>query len=460
MAWTHTQQVHLSIWPHFTGPLSMVGSGLIICEVLRDPKKRRKVYHRLLLAMSICDLNTSLWYSLSTVAIPRGTENVYAPSGTRGTCTAQGFFIQFGIATPLYNAALAIYYLLIVRYQWKEQRIRKAEKALHAAPLAWAAATSLASLGMTLLNNANLWCWIASVPLGCTGSRRNGGVNDCERGDNAWIYRWAFFYGPLWFAIALSGVAMVMTWGVVRKTEAQTDKRRIALEVSPGGTADEDDGEAENRSRNQQRGKRSRQVATQAFFYMLAFFLSWTPATLTRFIQMVWGKTYYPIILMMAIFTPLQGFFNFLVYSRPRWMRFRKSHPEWNFCRACLFLFCHRDDLNRKSSTEHYGNLSRAMSSKRKMASGASRRSSNSVGRKSSLDSVADHVESNDKGASAEAEKFLAEDYNKEAVSDTEEKKQEEGFTDEGAAPPKKTRNPIVSFSKSTVYGSDVTSTS
>ena len=90
------------------------------------------------------------------------------------------------------------------------------------------------------------------------------------------------------------------------------------------------------------------------------------------------------------------------------------------------------------------------------MASGISRKSSNSVGRKSSLDSVADHIESNDKGASAEAEKFLAEDYNNDgAASDAEEKKQEEGFPDEDP-PKKKTRNPIVSFSKSTVGGSDV----
>ena len=316
MAWSAVQQAHLAIWPHFTGPLSMIGSGLIICEVLRDPKKRRKVYHRLLLAMSICDFNTSLWYSLSTWPIPEGTANVYAPSGTRGSCTAQGFFIQFGIATPLYNAALAIYYLLIVRYQWKENRMARTEKVLHAVPIVWATATSLASLGLTLLNNANLWCWIASVPLSCTGSRRNDGVDDCERGNNAWIYRWAFFYGPLWFAIALSGVAMILTWMVVAKTEAQTDKRRLELEVAPGGsTIDGQHADEEERKRIR-RGKRSRQVATQALFYMLAFFFSWTPATLTRFIQMVWGKTYYPIILLMAIFTPMQvSLLYFLIFS-------------------------------------------------------------------------------------------------------------------------------------------------
>ena len=96
------------------------------------------------------------------------------------------------------------------------------------------------------------------------------------------------------------------------------------------------------------------------------------------------------------------------------------------------------------------------------MGSGISRPSSNSVGRKSSLDSLADdNVESNVKEAPAETEKISSEDVivnSNEAASDTEERKQEEGcmqgFPDE--EPPKKRRNPIVSFSKSTLGGSDV----
>ena len=161
MSWTtEIQQKHLSIWPHFTGFLSMIGSGLIIFEVLRDPKKRRKVYHRLLLAMSICDFNTSFWYFLGTWPIPRGTSNVFAASGTQASCTAQGFFIQFGIATPIYNAALSFYYLLIIRYQWKEKRMKTTEKYLHALPLLWATSTSFAALGLATLGDDNLWCWI------------------------------------------------------------------------------------------------------------------------------------------------------------------------------------------------------------------------------------------------------------------------------------------------------------
>mmetsp|Transcript_26122 Transcript_26122/g.52498 ORF Transcript_26122/g.52498 Transcript_26122/m.52498 type:complete len:493 (+) Transcript_26122:185-1663(+) len=346
MPWSEIQQKHLSIWPHFTGTLSMIGSGLIIHQVLRSPKNRNRVYHRLLLAMSICDFNTSFWYFLSTWPIPAGTSNVFAPSGTQASCTAQGFFIQFGIATPLYNAALAFYYLLTIRYQWREKRMKKAERYLLAVPLVWASGTSLAALGMTLFNNANLWCWISSVPLGCKGSLRNDGVNDCERGNNQWIYRWIFFYGPLWTAILLSGVAMLLTYFSVAQTEKASSKwkNNDTFKYEPTDSALRKKKEKEESDR-----KHSKQVSSQAFYYLMAFFLSWTPATLTRLIQMVSFKTYYPLILLMAITNPMQGLLNYLVYMRPRWLAYRKRHPEWGRCMAFAMIF--RGEFHRTEST-------------------------------------------------------------------------------------------------------------
>lgn len=332
----------------------MIGSGLIIYEVLRNPKNRTKVYHRLLLAMSICDFNTSFWYFLSTWPIPKDTANVFAPSGTRASCTAQGFFIQFGIATPLYNAALAFYYLLIIRYQWKEKRMKRAEKYLHAVPLVWASGTSLASLGLTLLNNANLWCWISSVPLSCKGSYRNNGVNDCERGNNSWIYRWAFFYGPLWAAIVCSGVWMLLTYLAVRKTEMASSKwRSRAPAAAASSTVAMSSVTRKKKEKEDNDRKHSKQVASQAFYYLMAFFFSWLFGTLTRFIQMTSGKTYYPIILLMAIFTPMQGFLNYLVYMRPRWISYRKKHPEWGRCMAFAMLFRGELHSSRDTVTEH-----------------------------------------------------------------------------------------------------------
>ena len=225
--------------------------------------------------------------------------------------------------------------------------MKKAERYLLAVPLVWASGTSLAALGMTLLNNANLWCWISSVPLGCKGSLRNDGVNDCERGNNQWIYRWIFFYGPLWAAILLSGVSMLLTYLSVAQTEKASSKwkNNDTFKYEPTDSALRKKKEKEESDR-----KHSKQVSSQAFYYLMAFFFSWTPATLTRLIQMVWFRTYYPLILLMAIFTPMQGFLNYLVYMRPRWLAYRKRHPEWGRCMAFAMILLGEFHKNTEST--------------------------------------------------------------------------------------------------------------
>lgn len=306
------QQIHLSIWPHFTGVLSMIGSGLIINQILRSRSNRKRVYHRLLLAMSICDFNTSFWYSLSTWPIIKGTPGVYQPIGTKGLCTAQGFFMQFGVATPLYNAVLAFYYLLTIRYHWKENKMKKAEKYLLSGPLIWASISSFTALGLSLFNNATLWCWIGPDPSG--------------EDNNFKSFRWIFMYGPLWAAIISSGVAMLLTYLSVRQTEKASERWVRGATSGAGVKKDED-------------RKHSEQVSTQAMYYLLAFFFTWTPATLTRCMQMMNATVPYALLLLMAIFTPMQGFLNFLVYMRPRWIAHRKKHPEWGRCMAFAMMF-------------------------------------------------------------------------------------------------------------------------
>merc|ERR1711862_139059 len=84
--------------------------------------------------------------------------------------------------------------------------------------------TSLAGLYLKLYNNANLWCWIASYPSTCKGSYRNNGVNDCIRGNNAHIYRIAFFYGPLFFTIFVSALLMASTVHFVLLVEKKSSR--------------------------------------------------------------------------------------------------------------------------------------------------------------------------------------------------------------------------------------------
>lgn len=206
MAWSEGQQLALALVPKFSSVLSLFGSIWISIEVLFDKTpgmpKRKHPYHRLLLAMSIYDILESVWNFLSTWPIPKGTEGVWRPMGTTKTCTAQGFFLTLSVAVPIYNAFLALYYLLVINYNMKDEKLKQfVEPVMHGVAFFWTFGTALTSAWMGLINNANLWCWIAPYPAGCLDSRRYGSEGNCERGDNAWIYRWAFYFAPLWFCI-------------------------------------------------------------------------------------------------------------------------------------------------------------------------------------------------------------------------------------------------------------------
>ena len=95
------EQVALAIIPKVTSSLSILGSGYITFDVLRPHKVVRSSYQRLLVGMSICDLSMSGGIFMSTWPMPRDVPNVYGNVGTVQTCTAQGFFEQFGVSTVM-----------------------------------------------------------------------------------------------------------------------------------------------------------------------------------------------------------------------------------------------------------------------------------------------------------------------------------------------------------------------
>lgn len=152
MAWSERQQAVIAIVPKFSASLSIIGSSCIIVECLFvDRRKLERVYHRILLAMSIIDVIESSWNFCSTWPIPRGTRGVAFAAGNVTTCTAQGFILEFGLAIPMLNMCLSIYYLLVIKYSWSEDKIRKrAEPWFHGVSLCVALAFALAGIPMKL----------------------------------------------------------------------------------------------------------------------------------------------------------------------------------------------------------------------------------------------------------------------------------------------------------------------
>jgi hypothetical protein len=129
-------------------------------------------------------------------------------------------------------------------------------------------------------------------------------------------YRWAFFHGFLWSVFAFLCIAMVVIYRHVKMKEQKMKRYKYSSQR-----------------------KQSRRFANQACFYVIIYFFNWIFSMIQWTIQQQTGLVYTPILFLQTIFVPSAGFFNALVYIRPRYLRFRENNPTLSFCqRMTAFL--------------------------------------------------------------------------------------------------------------------------
>lgn len=282
--------IALDVIPKVMATASFIGSSFIVIDFIisvRRDKASTSTYNRLLAAMSSIDICTSICYFLGTWPIPEGSVPHLA-SGNAATCSVQGFIIQAGLAIPFYNLSLAMYYMLVVVYGWNRYKIAKLEPYFHAVPILAGLGTATASVFLDLLHNSNLWCWIAT-----------NNTND----NNFDLYRWAFFYVPAWLCILGVTMMMALICKSVFTEEIRTASlRRISTKKNLG-----------------------EQVAWQALWYVGALYITWVFATTSRIVQVITGTIPYPLVVAFVATLPGQGFWNFLAYIRPRYLRYMKG---------------------------------------------------------------------------------------------------------------------------------------
>jgi hypothetical protein len=245
--------------PKFTAAASAVGSSLIIRDVIQIRKNTSdelSTRHRILAGMSVCDIiSSSAWFLTSWPVpedLPFGLWNV----GNRRTCSAQGFFIHLGIGTVTYNACLALYYLLVIRYGWKNEYIAKrVEPWMHFVAVGFALSTGVASLALNIFNPIGFGfsCSITSPPPMCAQSSESRSPTDCIHGDDANIYLIAFWVGPACCIIVFLAMSLFLVYWRIRTVESSSSH----FQSQPG--------------RLQQR------FALQAFLYVGAMFITWGP---------------------------------------------------------------------------------------------------------------------------------------------------------------------------------------
>lgn len=327
--------------PLLTANLSVIGSGLIIYCMLVPGRqtKLRKPHHRILLAMSIYDLFYSLAKAWTFLLTPRagepGAMGVPGAQGNMATCRLQGFFIETAHATGAYNSLLSIYFWLSICRGVKNERWDKYEPLAHALIFVIFVGFAIAGVAIELFNPAFGFCFIASYPPGCESAP---GAPTCERWPPRTMGLMYEIFAQMWVQAYLVIVVMtnVAIWYKVHKQEKairDINSRSISRQAS------------QSYNNKKKDVNRERMVAIQSTLYVGAFILCWIGPTAFHLADWISGFKSFWAVLVIVIFTPLQGFWNAIVFARPTYIRLRRKYPDLKRLQAVKMIFFTADPV-------------------------------------------------------------------------------------------------------------------
>ncbi|CAJ1929963.1 unnamed protein product [Cylindrotheca closterium] len=355
-----SSQEVLEIIPKFTGGLSFVFSlSTAVYIIFFSDDTKKGFYNRLVIGMCFADMLSSLAFFFSTWPMPTDSDAVIA-AGNEATCRIQGFFIQYSISSQLYVGSIGAFYLLAIKYGWKERHFAKWGPLFHFVPVGFGLGSSIAVTVLDIIGPANLWCWIAPQD-----DRPDLAVN---------LYRMALFYVPLWLAMLFVGVILIFVFLYVRKVtkvaeehvvkwmpeksvknlsqDAESNDDEEEEEIYCGQELSSDSSEEEENETNEplddsgsisssedappeERGRvstivrnkqkeqikmyarRRREIAYQCLRFALAFYITWTPLSCVRLLQLFERPVPYGLLVMSVVMTPLQGLPNLLAFLYP-----------------------------------------------------------------------------------------------------------------------------------------------
>lgn len=253
-----------------------------------------------MLGMSISDLIGSFAQFLSTWPIPAGVvvdggpdigSCYYGNAGNLTTCELQGFLIySFAMAVPIYNSMLCLYFMLFIRYNWTEKRLRGIEPFMHGIAL-YPMATAIMCWRLGLFNPTGTFCWIAAYPLGCL----DDDDVTCLRGESTFLFRILTTAVP----VVLSFVTIIVTMSSLCIFVFKQETRITSLR-------------AEDRGNYEQ----TKTVFVQACRYAGAYLFVWVPPIAYTVAASRYQYQEFEFAFIAFLVFPLQGVFNAIIYSK------------------------------------------------------------------------------------------------------------------------------------------------
>ena len=239
------------IIPKIGATLSTLCSIFVAQGILKLTERRAKMTNRVILVISISDIIFSTTCNFFvTWPVPQGL--VYGYSENQGTCTAQGLLIIFSVTCgAFYNTTLALTYLLQVRYEWSEEKLRRYDIFFILVPIFVGLVISTSQIPYSAYNFTGGWaCVVAASPLGWYA--KDSGF-ECIRGANARKLQLFFTAIPLLMGNIVMVICMILIYRTALIQERNIDRFNIS---------------------GDQNHALSKRVATQGIYLSGAYFLT------------------------------------------------------------------------------------------------------------------------------------------------------------------------------------------
>lgn len=365
-----------------TASISFTASSAIAIMVLmRSEGALSTPYRRLILGLSLSDIFQSAALMTGPVMIPAYASPPNGPPvssilsmGNTASCTVNGFFFSIGWAgVAMYTASLCIYYLCRINLGMEHEEFAKLERAFHIVIIGFNIIGSMVGL-FTNSFNALLYgivCHYAGYPLNCDVDPEVYG--ECIRGNNAFRYTILFFHVPVFLSFIIITVSMILMclYATQQKfyttSQTTTDDLPAEIRCKPSifcapccickhGASIPDDlqqrlGETTSEFVDRLQRLFVRETMAQGRLYIGVFFLVYVgPIGLSIIHLQSNSKPSFVFFNLAVALYPLGGFFNILVYSRPKVRHLMRRNSDISFLHAVCIVIRAGGDLPDEST--------------------------------------------------------------------------------------------------------------
>ena len=286
-------ELALAITPKVSGSLSIIGSILIIRDVIKHWRSSSGHHHqisatsRVLLSMSIADLGSSFFaHFLSTWMVPPSDEiSIALARGNETTCTIQAFTYELFLYAALWSFAfLAVAYWLTICRQKNEDTLRNWKYQLLLIVIPWI-------IGL-----------VSAIPKVILGQASYNGYWWCELSEGRRVDNI-----PDQISVVICFILVVFSLCSLIRFVYLREKKMDQFTF----TSDQ----IVNR-------EKTIQVTYQGLFYISVYLLI---AAVSIPITIESLKLSNGYVIFWSVLFPLQGFGNCLVYFRPKYVRIRSE---------------------------------------------------------------------------------------------------------------------------------------